>query len=368
MKAPGIPGPFRSSLAALRPFDHGPTDEEAREFSGRRDIVNLASNENAYGPSPHVIEAVTAAAAKGWIYPDPRCAALRMEIAAGLEVSPDRLVFAAGAETLLEFITRATLSPGASVLISPPTFPIYGNNARVLDARIVSVPRRADFTIDRDAMIAAANDTVRIVFLCNPDNPTGTTGSQWPTSRRLPWPIGPNCLIVLDEAYQEFADHEHPRATIDALDQAGACYFILRTFSKAFALGGYRVGYGIAGTAETAQALDLVRTQFSVNTLAQTAAIAAWRDRTHLAAVINAIRAARDAMAAEIRGFAFTIPKSAANFIYLSLPRGSHALYTHLLRAGIITRPVADIGLRVTVGQPEQNERFLTALEPRFAA
>jgi histidinol-phosphate aminotransferase len=101
--------------------------------------------------------------------------------------------------------------------------------------------------------------------------------------------------------------------------------------------------------------------------VAQSAAIAAWRDRTHLAAVINATRAARDAMAAEIRGFGFTIPKSAANFIYLSLPRGSHALYTHLLRAGIITRPVADIGLRVTVGQPEQNERFLTALEPRFA-
>ncbi|MDB5366246.1 MAG: hisC [Rhodospirillales bacterium] len=356
--------PFRASLDRVTPFDHGLTLDEIRALSGCETVLDLAGNESAYGPSPDVLRALKRALPTGWRYPDPQCRALRERMAEDLGLATGRLSFATGSECLIEFITRAALGPGDAVLLSPPTFPIYANFARILDARVVDVARADGDELDVAAICAAlaADPAIRIVFLCNPNNPTGGR-IEGATLRAIARAAGPQRLLVLDEAYHEFAALEQPRATLDLLADCGTPFFVLRTFSKAFALGGFRVGYAIASDEATARRLDHVRTQFGVGNLAQVAALAAWQDQAHLRQAVTATRAARDALRGALLARGFGVLKSAANFLLLAVGDQAPNLHQALQRQGVLTRPVGHIGLRVTVGTPAQNEIFLAALD-----
>lgn len=363
------PAPFRASLDHVTPFDHGLTLDEIRTLSHRDEVLDLAGNESAYGPSPAVLQAVTQALAAGWHYPDPHCRALRAAVARDLHVDARRLSFATGSECLLEFITRATLDAGDAVLLSPPTFPIYANFTRILGGRVIEIARLADDGLDLAAIEAAlARDTsIKLVFLCHPNNPTGSPVDP-AALQAVARAAGLRRLLVVDEAYHEFAALERPHATLDLLAACDAPWFVLRTFSKAFGLGGYRVGYAVASDAATARRLDHVRTQFGVGTLAQVAALAAWSDRAHLQHVVAATRDARDGLRGALLRRGFDVPQSAANFLLLRTGSDTAQLHEGLQRQGVLTRPVGRIGLRVTVGKPQQCDQFLAALDAVSAA
>lgn len=353
-------GPFRPSPPGLQPFDHGPAVEEAHARSGRDVVYDLASNESAFGPSPRVLEAVAGGLSAAWRYPDPRCSALRGAIAGRLGVSPARLVFGTGSETLIEFIIRATIGPGDAILIAPPTFPIYANLARALGGEVVCARRDEAYRIEPRELAMKLEPSVRTVFLCNPNNPTGTRIEPEELDRiaRL---VGPRCLIVVDEAYQEFADIEHPTATLATLERTGARYVVLRTFSKAFGLGGYRVGYGIASDLEVVERLELVRTQFPVPRISELAALAAWQDTHYTAEVVRETRSRRDRLRAALAELGWPSTPSAANFLFVPLERRVDALERHLLAAGLIVRRVGELGIRITVGPPDANAALISA-------
>lgn len=352
--------PFRPTLLGLHPFDHGPAPEQVRARSARGLVHDLSSNESAFGPSPRVLDALTGALPEAWRYPDPRSLALRGAIAARLGICPQRLIFGTGSEALIEFIIRATVGPGDAVLICPPTFPIYANYARALGGEVISTKRNDSYRIDPRDLAMMLEPSVRALFLCNPNNPTGTpieTGELEQIARLL----GPRCLLVVDEAYHEFADIEHPGATIAALERTDAHYVVLRTFSKAFALGGYRVGYGITSDPEVVEKIALVRTQFPLPSISQTAALAAWQDFEYTARAVRETRVRRERLRATLTDLGWCAQPSAANFLFVPCSRRLDELEQHLLNAGIIVRRVGQLGVRITVGSPEANSALVSA-------
>lgn len=357
---PAGDGPFRPSLPGLQPFDHGPTVEEVRARSERDVVYDLASNESAFGPSPRVLEAVARGLGGAWRYPDPRCSALRSAVADRIGVSPARLIFGTGSELLIECIIRATIGAGDGILVSPPTFPIYANHARALGGEVICVRRDQAYRIDARELAMKLEPSVRVLVLCNPNNPTGTP-IETDELDRIARFVGPRCLIVVDEAYHEFADIERPTATVTTLERTGARYLVLRTFSKAFALGGYRVGYGIASDREVVEKIELIRTQFPVPRISQIAALAAWQDTAYTAEVVRETRLRRDHLRASLTELGWHPQSSAANFLFVPLERRLDALEQHLLMAGIIVRRVGQIGVRITVGSPEANAALISA-------
>ncbi|MDT9598798.1 pyridoxal phosphate-dependent aminotransferase [Sphingosinicella rhizophila] len=342
----------------MAPFDHGPSLDDARLASGRADILDLAGNENAVGASPHVVDAVTRCASEAWRYPDSNCGELGRMIAGRLGIEASRLVFGTGSEALLALIARATIEDGDRVILSSPTFPIYAMLGRSLGGEVIDVPRRADYRLDADAVIQALLRPAKLVFLCNPNNPTGT-----PVPREhlvaIGRGIGRTGLLIVDEAYHEFAAMEHPGDTLAALDESGADYFVLRTFSKAYALGGFRVGYAIARNPGLADYVHRVRPQFGVSNLAQIAAAAAWQDQEHLTAAVEEIREARTALHRGLVDLGHDVLPSSANFLMVADPDG--ALAKRLLGEGIIARRVPPDHIRLTVCRMKDVPRVIGA-------
>ena len=356
---------FRAATAGLQPYNAGLSAELVRRRYGVAEVVKLASNENPFGPSPKAAAALAGALAAVAVYPDPHVGALRAAIAGRLGVAPDRLVFGNGSEDIAGIVCRAFLDPGDRVVLSSPTFSVYADFSTVMGARIVDVPRRADFSLDVAAVCRALTPDVKLLFLCNPNNPTGTMipAADFAALCRAP---GPSTLVVADEAYVEYARLEagYPDS-LAVLEGIAAPWLVLRTFSKAYGLAGLRIGYGIASGPEIARQIDMVRTAFNVNHLAQAAALAAWDDAAHVERTVvhNAGERARVAGALRARGLAPAA--SAANFLYVDVGRNAKAVAEALLSRGVIIKPWAGAWerfLRVSIGTAAENDRFLAAL------
>jgi histidinol-phosphate aminotransferase len=361
-----IHGPMRAALAGLAPYNAGLSADRVRERYGIRQIVKLASNESPFGPSPAVRAVVTAALGDVALYPDPYCTALRTAIASANSVANERLVFGNGSEDLLSVISRAFLDPGDRIVISSPTFSVYADSAVMMGATVIDVPRRPDLMLDVDAVCAAVLNQPKLVFLCNPNNPTGTLIKR-EDFERICSIAGPSTLIVADEAYFEYASTEadYPRS-LEILPSLSAPWIVLRTFSKAYGLAGMRVGYGIASSPEIARQVELARTAFNVNHLAQVAALAAWNDPAHVARTVahNRIEMPRLAAALRERGFAPAV--SAANFIFFDVRQDARQVAERLLVQGVIVKPWGGqygSHMRVTVGTAAENLAFLAALD-----
>ena len=348
--------PFRWSLRNLRPFDHGMSVEDARQIAGG-EVLNLSNNENAVGASPLVADTVRDAADTAWNYPDSACTALTAAIGKALALDPDRITCGTGSEALLAIIAHAALDPGDRVVLSSPTFPIYRSLAVGQNAIVVDVPRRDDHGIDLAGMAKALSSGAKLVFLCNPNNPTGTPIPPEDISA-IGRMVGPNGIVVVDEAYHEFHQLDRPLATLRALDQANAPWFVLRTFSKAFALGGFRVGYAIARNTALSEGLDLVRPQFGVSTLAQRAAMVALSDRHHLEYAIAEIRRTRETLRAGLTALGLKVAPSEANFLYIESPPGT---VSRILRHGVMARALTERHMRLTVCRQCDAGRVLEA-------
>ncbi len=357
--SPGAPA-LRPGLETLAPYEPGKPIEEVQREYGLARVIKLASNENPLGPSPRVLRALRAAQKQVHFYPDGSCHRLRQAVAGRLRCRPGNLVFGNGSNELLVLLGLAFLRPGDEVLTSDSSFVVYYTVPKLMDARLVTVPLR-EYAYDLEAMAAAISAKTRIVFIANPNNPTGTAVRPRDLERFLAR-VPPGCLVVLDEAYQEYLDAGFRTPSLGWVRDGGNVV-VLRTFSKAYGLAGLRVGYGIAPR-EVAQAVERVRPPFNVGSLAQAAALAAWSDAAYVRRSVALARRERRWLERALARRGYAPVPSQANFVFLPLPSGTaRSLFTRLLRLGVIIRPAGEASVRITVGTRPQNARLLQALE-----
>jgi histidinol-phosphate aminotransferase len=349
----------------LSPYVPGKSvDELAREFGlNPADIVKLASNENPLGPSKKAVAAIQAALPEMTRYPDGNGFALKQALSRRLAVNPAMITLGNGSNDILELVTRAFVGPQHEVVFSEHAFAVYPIVTQAVGAQAVVVPAK-HWGHDLDAMAAAITAKTRLVFVANPNNPTGTWIEKAELERFLAR-VPEQVIVVLDEAYTEYVETTDVPNGLDYLGQYPNV-LVSRTFSKAYGLAALRVGYGICQPA-IADAMNRVRQPFNVNTLALAAAVATLEDEAYLA---ESRRINREGMVQLEAGFTAMklswIP-SRGNFIAVDLGREAAPIFNSLLRQGVIVRPVANYGmhhqLRVSIGLPEENQRFLDVLK-----
>lgn len=350
-------------IRRIAPYVAGkPIDELARELGlDAANIVKLASNENPRGASPAVLAAIAGAVAELTRYPDSNGFALKDAIAHRFAVDPAQIVLGNGSNDILELVSLAFLRPADDAVYSQYAFVVYPLATQARGARGIEVPAR-DFGHDLSAMRAAITPKTRVVFVANPNNPTGTWFAAQAMERFLA-SVPADVIVVLDEAYNEYLD---PRDDANATRWIASFpnLVVSRTFSKAYGLAALRVGYGVMNAA-VADIVNRVRPPFNVNSLAQAAAIAALADTAYVDASRDLNRAGMQALTEGFAALGLRYLPSHGNFIMVDVGDGL-AVFQRLLRAGIIVRPVANYGLpawlRVTVGLPQENARLLAAL------
>lgn len=357
-------------VQALSPYLPGkPIDELARELGlDPADIIKLASNENPLGPSEKALAAAREALSELCLYPDGNGFDLKQALSARVAVGMDQITLGNGSNDVLEVIARCFADPDAEVVYSQYAFAVYPLVTQAIGATGVSVPAR-DWGHDLDAMAAAVTERTKLVFVANPNNPTGTVHKAADIETFLA-KIPERVLVVLDEAYCEYLTGDAYPDGVHLLSRFPNL-IVCRTFSKAWGLAALRVGYSISSPA-IADVLNRVRQPFNVDTLALAAATAVLADDAYLerSREVNSAGLRQLEQAFDRMGLAY-IP-SAGNFVAVDVGAQAQAVYEALLARGVIVRPVAGYGmprhLRVSVGLPEQNARFIEALEQSLAA
>jgi histidinol-phosphate aminotransferase len=354
-------------LRNLGPYTPGKPIKAAERESGVR-CIKMASNENPFGPSPKALEAMRAAEPGTNFYPDNDTTELRNEIARRNKVDPSNVLVTDGSTVLLDLIARTLLAPGLNAVTSARSFIVYLIATRAAGAELVEVPTRND-GYDLDAIAAAINPNTRVVYLANPNNPTGTLFDAAATDRFLA-KVPPDVFVVLDEAYCDFADYFAKKRGVDyshSLDyvRAERPVIVLRTFSKAHGLAGLRVGYGF-GTPEIIAYLERLKTAFSVSAVAEAAALAALDDPEHIRKTVENNAAGEVFLMERLKELGFKPVQTFANFIYFDAGSDAAALCKRIQAEGVIVRSLVPWGIptaiRVTIGTPEQNTRFIAAL------
>ena len=353
----------KECILRLKPYVPGKPIEEVEREYGITNIIKLASNENPLGPSPKAIQAMKEAVEKVGLYPDGSCYALRNAVARHLGVEPNYLSFGAGSDELIHEIGIALLEEGDETVQADPTFVQYEGAAILNDCPCCKVPLK-DFKYDLDAMAGCINERTKLIFIANPNNPTGTMVTHDEVARLLDR-MTERAVLVLDEAYSEYIDRpDYPRSLSWVLE--GRNVILLRTFSKVYGLAGLRLGYAIARP-ELIGYLEQVRQPFNVNSVAQAGAIASLADPDHVerSKKLNADGKAFFYREFDRLGLPYTV--SEANFVWVDLKTDSVQVFKDLLRRGVIIRTGDIFGYpthaRVTVGTAEENARFIAALE-----
>ncbi len=356
-------GLFRRSIADLVPYEPGKPVEEVQRELGLDRVVKLASNEGPFPPFPAALEAIARAAGELNRYPDGGAYALRAALAERHGVAVDEIVVGAGADAVIDLLSQATLDPGDEIVCGWPSFPSYVLDAAKLGAVSRTVPLR-DHRYDLDGLLAAIGPRTKLVYVCHPNNPTGTANTRDELERFLE-DVPEHVLVVLDQAYFEYIDDPDYADGIEETFKAGRRVVVLRTFSKIYGLAGLRVGYGVA-PADVVVATSKVRRAFDVGATAQAAALASIGDDAELARRRTLNAAGRTQLEQVLRGHGLEpVGPSLGNFVYVEVGDG-RALFDELLRQGVIVRPLAGFGapqaIRVSVGTPEENAIFAEAL------
>ncbi len=350
-------------VRAIAPYQPGkPIAELAREMGlNEVDIVKLASNENPLGPSPLALAAIQECLPELARYPDGNGFTLKSAIATKYGVKPEQIVLGNGSNDVLEFAARAFLKPGDSAVYSQHAFAVYPLVVQAVGARGIEVPAK-DFGNDPQAMLEAIEDDTRLIFIANPNNPTGTLIMPDVLLGFIEQ-VPRNVLVLLDEAYFEYLAPEVTPKSIEWLARFPNL-LIARTFSKAYALAGLRVGFGLAHP-NVVGMLNRVRQPFNVSSVAQVAAVAALGDTNHLQRGVALNAAGMQQICAGLKQIDLSYIPSFGNFLSFRIG-GATAMYQRLLKRGIIVRPVANYGmpdyLRVSIGLEVENEKFLSAL------
>jgi histidinol-phosphate aminotransferase len=364
-------GLFRPAIAELVPYEPGKPVEEVQRELGLERVVKLASNEGQFGPFPSAREALARGAAELNRYPDGGAYRLREALAEKHGVAAENVALAAGADAVIMYLSLAVLDAGDEVVCGWPSFPSYVLDAMKLGAEVRRVPLD-DYCYDPEAMLAEVTPRTKIVYLCNPNNPTGTMIGRAVIDAYFEH-VPRHVLTVLDEAYFEYVDDpEYPDGIEEYLKRDGRHALVLRTFSKIYGLAGLRVGYGV-GPAEVVQAIGKVRNAFDLNQAAQDAALASLGNDAELMRRREATAAERAQLVQALAALPVTVARTpVANFLFADVGADTRPLFDALLREGVIVRPLAPFGaptaIRVTVGTEEENAIFASAfarvLEP----
>ena len=355
--------PFRRAIADLVPYEPGKPVEEVQRELGLARVVKLASNEGPFPPFPAALDAIERVAHDLNRYPDGGVWALRAALAAHHGVDHAEVVVGAGADGVIDLLSQAALDPGDEVVCAWPSFPSYVLDAAKLGATSVKVPLR-DHVHDLDAMLEAIGPRTKLVYVCHPNNPTGTANGRSELAAFLDR-VPQHVLVVLDQAYREYIDDPDYADGITEHFAAGRRIVVLRTFSKIYGLAGERVGYGIA-PADVVAATSKVRRAFDVGSTAQAAALASIGGEEELRRRREQNAVGRTQLVAALRahGLEPVLP-ALGNFVYVDVGDG-RAFFEQLLRRGVIVRPLAGFGapgaIRVSVGTPDENAFFADAL------
>jgi histidinol-phosphate aminotransferase len=332
-------------------------------------LIKLDSNENPFGAAPRVIDAMRAAIMAANFYPDDDCSKLRRKIASWHDLHPGQVLVTAGSTALLGILCQTLLAPGLNAITSERSFIVYSLTVHATGARLIETPTLND-GFDLDAILAAIDANTRIVFLANPNNPTGTVLDA-PTIERFVARVPAHVVVVLDEAYYEFAKLFAAMRGITysgSLEyvRQGAGVVILRTFSKVHGLAGLRVGYGL-GPPELLGYCARMRNTFSVSSLAQAAALAAMDQQEYVDQVAENNAAQAEVLAHGLSTLGFRVVPTWANFVYCELGEDAAAVAARLRNEGVSVRPLGAWGaptcIRVTIGTPEQNQFFLNVVQ-----
>jgi histidinol-phosphate aminotransferase len=347
-------------IAQLEPYEPGkPTWELEREL-GIEGSIKLASNENPLGPSPRAVEAIRAAAETVHRYPDGGAWRLREALAKQLGIEREQLVFGCGCSEILELVAKAFLGPGDRMLFAWPSFAMYPIVCRGMGAEPIRVPLDSRQVHDLPAMARAVDDATRVVVVCNPNNPTGTSVGRAEFDTFVSG-LPSDVVLLVDEAYGEYATRpDFPDALAWVARRPGTA--ILRTFSKIYGLAGMRVGYGIMDP-ELAGYLERARHPFNVNLLAEEGALAALGDSEHVERSRRVTREGIEFLTRELEGLGVRVWPTDANYLLAETGTG---VCDRLLHQGVIVRPLAGFGMpghvRITIGTRAENERLIEAL------
>lgn len=354
----------RACLAGVRPYQPGKPIGEVKRELGLKNVIKLASNENPLGPSPESVLAVRAALRGMSLYPEGASPALRDIIAGTLKVPRSSVIVGNGSDEIIRLLCLAFLEPSDNIVASEYGFIRFSQLAGLMGASVIKVPMR-NWTHDLEAMAEAVNSDTKLLFVANPNNPTGTFNTSREVKRLLE-KVPSRVLVVLDEAYHEYArmNARYPVSVPGLLGRHGNLV-VLRTFSKAYGLAGYRVGYGIADPGVISW-LDRIRMPFNVALPSQIAAEAAWNDAGFVKKSVALVERERAFLTRELRGLGLKAVPSVTNFIFIEAEMPGRELFQKLLLKGIIIRPLEEYGLtrhvRITIGTRPQNLMLLKAL------
>ncbi len=350
-------------IRQIDPYRPGlPVEEVERQLNIR--AVKLASNENPLGPSPKAMEAARAALAESNRYPDGGGYYLRQELAARLGVAMENVILGAGSTDLIDIVARTLLGPSDAAVTSEGSFPMYYISVRAAGAKLVTVPLRG-YRFDLDALLGALSSKTKLIFLANPNNPTGTIFRASAFEKFLR-SVDDICgaVVVLDEAYFEYVQEPDYSSSLH-LVRGGANLLVLRTFSKVYGLAGLRIGYGI-GPAPLLLEMNKIRSPFNTSNVAQAAARAALDDTEHVRRSVESNRRGLKQLAEGLGRLGVGHIPSVANFVLAELGRDANTVADALLREGVIVRPMGWMGfpqaIRVSVGTAAENESLLAAL------
>ncbi len=353
----------RPGVESLVPYPPGKPIEELERELGIQGSIKLASNENPLGPSPRALEAIWGELKTLHRYPDGSAYYLRRKLAATCRVPMERILLGNGSNELIELLVRTFISEGDHVIQPFPTFLIYEKVVTGAGGVMTSVPLNG-MRVDPAAVVDAIRPATKMIFINNPNNPTGTVLSK-ETMLDLLEAVPEDILVVLDEAYIEFVTDPKAARGLDLLE-VHPLLCVLRTFSKLYGLAGLRIGYGFASPS-VADYINRVRQPFNANSLAQAAARAALDDQEFVARTLALVQDGLAYLYAELDRLGLSYHPTQTNFFLIEVPGGGKAVYEAMLRQGVIIRAMDSYGLpkhvRINVGLPAENERFIRALE-----
>ncbi len=357
----------RKSILDLDPYIPGkPIDEVKREY-GIEKVTKLASNESPFAPSAKVIEALKESLDHLNLYPDGNCYELKEALSTYWQIDTNQLIIGNGSDEIITMISQIFINPEDECIIAEPTFSAYESGVKLMGGKCIHVQLK-DYTLDLEGMVAAITPKTKIIFICNPNNPTGTLVTQEQLDCFMA-KVPDNVLVVFDEAYYEFVLEEQYGKGLKYLKQ-GRKVIVLHTFSKIYSLAGLRIGYGITSP-EIISYIERMRDPFNVNQLAQVAAVASLQDATHIQKSIKNNEAGKTYLYEELSNLGLSYIFTHTSFLLVEVGEKAQEIYIALLERGVITRPGKAFGLplhlRVSIGSMEENERFVVCLKEVLA-
>jgi histidinol-phosphate aminotransferase len=346
-------------IKTIKPYVPGKPLQELERELGIEGSVKLASNENPLGPSPLAVRALLRGMKELNRYPDGSCYYLRNALSGKLNIDPEELIFGNGSNELIELAVRTYLGPGDEAIMAHPSFVVYSIIVQAVKGKSIIVPLK-EWRHDLTAMASKITAKTRMIFIANPNNPTGTINTKTELDsfmRKVP----DNVLVIVDEAYCEYVSSPEYADTLTYLKKKKNI-LILRTFSKMYGLAGLRIGYGISNKKITSE-INKVRQPFNVNSLAQAAALAALEDTRHIENSRKTNEKGKHYLYKNLKALKINFIPTEANFIYITFPEDIVLkLHDKLLRDGVIIRPMGPASARITIGLPGENRRLIKAL------